>query len=53
LLKEVQGLLADILAADEQDKESLIRQKEQVGAELSRTVSGATLNRAYGIKPRS
>lgn len=53
LLKEVQGLLADILAADEQDKESLIRQKDHVGTEISRTVSGATLNRAYGIKPRS
>jgi hypothetical protein len=53
LLKDVQQLLADILAADEQDKASLVRQKEVVGAELSRTVSGATLNRAYGIKPRT
>ncbi|MGN6367024.1 MAG: flagellar export chaperone FlgN [Phycisphaerae bacterium] len=50
LLKEVQQLLGDILAQDEQDKESLIRQKEQVGTELKRTVTGAQVNRAYGVK---
>ncbi|HVX84231.1 MAG TPA: hypothetical protein VH253_05395 [Phycisphaerae bacterium] len=52
LLKEVQELLAAILAADEADKESLTRQRTYVASEISRTVTGATLNRAYGIKPR-
>jgi hypothetical protein len=52
LLKEVQQLLADILAQDEVDKQSLIRQKEDVGAELKRTVTGVHLNKAYGVKPR-
>ena len=50
LLKDVQQLLSDILAQDELDKESLIRQKEQVGSELKRTVTGAQVNRAYGMK---
>ncbi len=53
LLKDVQGLLAEILAADEVDKAQLVRQKEQIGTEISRTVSGTTLNRAYGIRPRT
>jgi hypothetical protein len=50
LLRDVQQLLGDILAQDEQDKESLIRQKEQVGVELKRTVTGAQVNQAYGVK---
>ncbi|HUO10190.1 MAG TPA: hypothetical protein VM008_17925 [Phycisphaerae bacterium] len=50
LLKEVQQLLSDILAQDEVDKQALIRQKEQVGSELKRTVTGAHLHRAYGVK---
>jgi hypothetical protein len=53
LLKDVQQLLADILAQDEVDKQSLIRQKEQVGSELKRTITGAHLNRAYGMKRRT
>lgn len=52
LLKEVQQLLADILAQDEADKESLVQQKQQVSAEISKTVAGAALNKAYGVKPR-
>ena len=48
LLMEVQQLLGEILSRDESDKESLIRQKTGVGAQLSRAVSGAALNRAYG-----
>jgi hypothetical protein len=53
LLKEVQQLLSDILAQDEKDKESLVRQKTQVGSEIKRTVTGAVLNRAYGVgRPR-
>jgi hypothetical protein len=48
LLQDVQKLLADILALDERDKESLIRQKSVVGAEIKRTVTGAALNKAYG-----
>jgi predicted nuclease with TOPRIM domain len=50
LLKEVQQLLADILAHDEQDKESLMRQKADIGVQIKRTVTGAALNRAYGRK---
>ena len=50
LLKEVQQLLSEILATDERDKESLVRQKSVVGAEIRRTVTGVALNRAYGIK---
>lgn len=53
LLKEVQGLLSDILAQDEKDKESLIRQKTEVGVQIQRTVTGRTLNNAYGVKPRT
>ena len=52
LLKEVQQLLADILAQDEADKESLVRQKQQVSNEIGRAVTGAAVNKAYGIKPR-
>jgi hypothetical protein len=48
LLQEVQQLLGEILSQDEKDKESLIRQKTGVGAQLQRAVSGAALNRAYG-----
>ena len=50
LLRDVQQLLGDILTQDEQDKESLIRQKEQVGVELKRTATGAQVNQAYGKK---
>jgi hypothetical protein len=50
LLREVQQLLSNILEQDEVDKQSLIRQKEQVGSELKRTVTGAHLHRAYGVK---
>ncbi len=50
LLKEVQQLLAEILETDERDKESLVRQKTVVGTEIKRTVTGAALNRAYGIR---
>jgi hypothetical protein len=49
LLQEVQRLLSEILEQDERDKESLMRQKSAVGAELNRSVSGAALNRAYGV----
>ena len=52
LLMEVQKLLADILAQDEADKESLTRQKQQVGDQIGKMVSGSALNRAYGVKPR-
>lgn len=53
MLKEVQGLLSSILAQDEQDKESLIKQKGEVGQQLTQTVNGAALNRAYGVRPRA
>ena len=49
LLQEVQRLLSEILATDERDKESLVRQKTFVGAEIKRTVNGAALHRAYGL----
>ena len=48
LLQEVQQLLGEILSQDEKDKDTLIRQKTGVGAQLQRAVSGAALNRAYG-----
>jgi hypothetical protein len=48
LLKEVQQLLADILAQDEMDKASLQRQKTDVGVQIQRTVTGAALAKAYG-----
>jgi len=50
LLQEVQKLLSDILAQDERDKESLVRQKTDIGVEINRTVSGAAVARAYGVK---
>jgi len=50
LLGEVQKLLADILAQDEADKESLIRQKTDIGSQIGKTVTGAQLNRAYGVR---
>jgi predicted nuclease with TOPRIM domain len=50
LLKEVQQLLADILAQDEIDKESLQKQKSEVGVQINRTVTGAALAKAYGRK---
>jgi hypothetical protein len=53
LLKDVQQLLGDILAQDERDKESLTKQKTEVGAALNRTVSGVALHRAYGGRPRT
>ena len=52
LLKEVQGLLSQILEQDEKDKESLVRQKSEVGDQVKKTVSGVALNRAYGIGKR-
>jgi hypothetical protein len=48
LLQEVQKLLSDILIQDERDKESLVRQKTEIGVEINRTVSGAAVARAYG-----
>ena len=48
LLKEVAGLLGEILETDERDKESLVRQKNAVGAEIKRAVTGAAVARAYG-----
>ena len=52
LLKEVQQLLAEILAHDEADMESLVRQKQQVGNEIGRAVTGTAVNKAYGVRPR-
>lgn len=48
LLKEVQQLLSEILETDERDKKSLVRQKEAVGTEIKRAVTGAAVARAYG-----
>ncbi len=53
LLKDVQQLLSAILSHDERDKASLIRQRTEVGGEIKRAVSGAALNRAYGIAGRA
>ena len=49
LLQEVQRLLGAILEQDERDKESLLRQKTVVGGQITQAVSGAALNRAYGV----
>jgi hypothetical protein len=48
LLQDVQKLLGDILQLDEQDKESLVRQRTAIGTEIKRTVTGAALSKAYG-----
>ncbi|MCL2641178.1 MAG: hypothetical protein FWD53_10065 [Phycisphaerales bacterium] len=50
LLKDVQQLLANILAHDERDKQTLERQKQDIGSQITRTVTGTALNRAYGIQ---
>jgi len=50
LLKDVQQLLGDILAQDEADKASLMRQKADIGVQIKRTVTGVALNRAYGVQ---
>ena len=49
LLQDVQKLLSDILETDERDKASLVKQKTMVSGEITRTVSGRALNRAYGV----
>ena len=49
LLQQVQRLLGEILAQDERDKESLLRQRTVIGTEIKRSVSGAALHRAYGV----
>ena len=49
LLQDVQRLLGEILDQDERDKEALMKQKTAVSSEIKRTVSGAALNRAYGV----
>jgi predicted nuclease with TOPRIM domain len=53
LLAQVEKLLAQILAQDEADKEALVRQKSEIGAQLQGTVTGKQLNRAYGIRPKA
>ena len=49
LLKDVQQLLSEILTQDEADKQSLMRQKADIGVQIKRTVTGVALNRAYGM----
>ena len=53
LLQEVQQLLAQILERDEADKQSLIRQKTDVGLQIQGAVTGRQLNKAYGARPRT
>jgi hypothetical protein len=48
LLTQVQQLLADLLEQDEADRQVLLEQKTDVGAQLSKTVTGRQLHRAYG-----
>ena len=52
LLQDVQRLLGSILEQDERDKESLMRQRTVIGGEISRSVSGAALHKAYGVAAR-
>jgi hypothetical protein len=51
LLMEVQQLLAQILERDDADKQSLIRQKTEVGLKIQGAVAGRQLNKAYGMRP--
>ena len=50
LLTQVQQLLSDLLEQDDADRQTLLRQKTEVSEQLSRTVTGSQLNRAYGVK---
>ena len=52
LLTQVRQLLADILQQDEADRQQLERQKQEVSAQITRTVTGTQLNRAYGVRTR-
>ncbi len=52
LMAEVQQMLAAILKQDEEDRQSLMAQKEDVGAQIGQTVTGVQLNKAYGVKSR-
>jgi len=52
LLQDVQHLLAQILARDDADKQSLIQQKTEIGTQIQGAVTGRQLNRAYGARPR-
>ncbi len=52
LLMEVQQLLAQILERDDADKQSLIRQKTDIGTQIQGSVTGRQLNKAYGMRPR-
>lgn len=52
LMAEVQQMLANILKQDEEDRKLLMEQKEEVGAQINKTVTGVQLNRAYGVKQK-
>jgi predicted nuclease with TOPRIM domain len=51
LLMDVQQLLAQILERDDADKQSLIRQKTEVGLKIQGAIAGRQLNKAYGMRP--
>ena len=46
--ESVRQLLADILEQDEHDRQSLVRQKEDVGGQIAQAAAGAQIHRAYG-----
>ena len=48
---EIDGLLAGVLAHDEQAKQSLTSMQQGVGGELQRVASGARARSAYGQGP--
>ncbi len=52
LMAEVQQMLADILKQDEEDRKLLMEQKEEIGLEINKTVTGVQLNKAYGVRPK-
>lgn len=52
LLTQVQQLLSDILEQDEADRQVLLRQKTDISSQISRSVTGGQLHRAYGVKPK-
>jgi len=50
LMAEVQRLLASILKQDEEDRKLLEEQKEEVGTQITKTVTGSQLHKAYGSR---
>jgi len=48
LMQQVEGLLAQILARDEQDRARLLSQRQEILQDMSQVDVGSAVNRAYG-----